>query len=491
MNSMRSMISGAAAVLGAILSVLLISPQPARAQTESVLYNFGSANGDPLNPMYIGAVAQGQDGNLYSTADKGGLDSGGGVCCGAVFKITPAGSLTTLYDFTGGDDGGTPLSGLTLGTDGNFYGTTLYGGTSGYGTIFKITPQGTLTTLYSFTDGNDGGYPSAPLVEGTDGSFYGTATEGGQASCNEGYGCGTIYTISPTGEFAVIYQFDLTHGTNPTSLILGTDGNFYGTAGGGATDLGVIFKITPAGKLTVLHTFDNDESVFTPLVQGSDGNFYGVSNTGPGSRGHGMVFKLTPSRKFTILHRMNPTTDGEEPTGLMQATDGNFYGVNSYGGPANSSCMDASCGTLFEITAAGDFSVLYYFNYTTGMAPEVAPFQHTSGVLYADTEFGGTGKGPCSTVTCGVFYSWTSPSLPPFVSLLPYSGKVGAIIEFLGQGFVQGETSVSFNGTPATPNVVSSTYLTAAVPNGATTGPVTVTTSGVELTSNKIFRVTP
>jgi uncharacterized repeat protein (TIGR03803 family) len=473
-----------------VFLTLVMLASVASAQTLSVLYNFGSASGDPLNPAYIGAVTQGQDGNLYSTAPHGGIDNG--VCCGAVFKITPAGNLSTLYNFSGGADGSEPQSGLTLGTDGNFYGTTLFGGAGNVGSVFKITLQGTLTTLYSFTGSTDGGYPAAPPVEGTDGSFYGTAVEGGAANCNDGYGCGTVYKISPTVGFSIIYQFDFTHGSGPTGLILGTDGNFYGTtSAGGTNDLGVIFKITPAGKLTVLHTFADNEGCFTPLVQGGDGNFYGVSNTGPGSHGHGAVFKMTPSGKFTILHSMNLTKDGEEPTGLSQGSDGNFYGVNAYGGPTNSGCQD-TCGTLFEVTATGTFSVLHYFDYRTGMAPEVAPFQHTSGVLYADTEFGGTGDvGPCSPVTCGVFYSWTNASLPPFVSLLPYSGKVGNTIEFLGQGFVQGQTTVSFNGTAAAANVLSSTYLTAKVSNGATTGTVTVTTSGVTLTGNKTFRVTP
>jgi uncharacterized repeat protein (TIGR03803 family) len=477
-----------------VLLTLVMLGSVASAQTLSVLYNFGSASGDPLNPVYIGAVAQGRDGNLYSTAENGGIDGGDGVCCGAVFKITPAGTLKTLHAFSGDDDGGTPTGGLTLGTDGNFYGTTLKGGSDGFGTIFKITALGALTTLYSFTDGSDGGYPYAAPVEGTDGNFYGTTAEGGNANCNFGYGCGTIYKITPAGQITIIHQFDLTDGNSPTApLVLGTDGNFYGTAyGGGAYDLGIVFKITRAGKLAVLYSFDgaHGESPLAPLIQGGDGNFYGTTNNG-GSHGDGVVFKITPSGKFTLLHSMNGKTDGEEPAGLVQATDGNLYGVNAYGGSTNSNCQD-TCGTLFKITPTRTFSVVYNFDYTTGMAPEVAPFQHSSGLLYADTEFGGTGNlGPCSAVTCGVFYSWANASLPAFVSLLPYSGKVGKKIEFLGQGFVKGKTTVSFNGTAATPTVVSGTYLTAAVPSGATTGFVTVTTSGVKLTSNKIFRVTP
>ncbi|HEX8818276.1 MAG TPA: choice-of-anchor tandem repeat GloVer-containing protein [Terriglobales bacterium] len=464
-------------------------PSVGHPQSPSVLYNFGSAANDPLYPAYIGAVAQGRDGNLYTTAGSGGVDNG--VCCGAVFKVTPAGSLETLYRFTGGSDGSAPQSGLTLGTDGTLYGTTLRGGASGFGTVFKITPQGVPTTLYSFTAGNDGAYPTAGVVEGLNGSFYGTTTEGGLASCDDGDGCGTIYKISSSG-FSVVYQFDFTHGTDPTGLILGSDGDFYGTTGaGGANDLGTIFKMTSGGEITVLYNLEDNESVFAPLVEGSDGNFYGVTDTG-GSHGHGAVFKMTPAGKFKILHSMSITADGEEPIGLARGNDGNFYGVNAYGGPTTESCP-STCGTLFEITPTGAFTVLYYFDGTHGMAPEVAPFEHTNGTLYADTEFGGTGSvSPCfADNPCGVFYSWVSPTLQPFVGLLPYAGKVGKTIEFLGQDFVKGQTTVSFNGTTATADVVSGTYLTATVPSGATTGPVTVTSPTGELVSNQSFRVTP
>jgi uncharacterized repeat protein (TIGR03803 family) len=227
------------------------------------------------------------------------------------------------------------------------------------------------------------------------------------------------------------------------------------------------------------------------MVQGSDGNFYGTTTSG-GSTGGGVVFKITPAGKLTVLHNLNGTTDGRSPYGgLVLGNDGNFYGANAYGGTVNSSCSNG-CGTFFKITSKGAYSVLYDFDSTTGATPETTPFQHTSGVVYGDTDVGGTGNvSPCSTGNCGVFYEWKNASLPAFVSLLNYSGKVGKTIEFLGQGFVKGSTTISFNGTAATPTVISSTYVTAPVPNGATTGSVTVTTSGVSLISNKIFRVTP
>ena len=463
----------------------------AQAQIFSVLYNLGTNSGDPCQPGNEsgngeGVIAQGRDGNLYSTAPTCGANDFGGV-----FKITPTGTFTLLYSFDAGH--GIPFGGLTLGSDGNFYGTSDGGGTSGDGTIFKITPAGSITTLYSFTGFSDGYQPLGPPLQGIDGNFYGTAKIGGNyTAC--GNGCGTLYKITPSGTFTTLYQFDLTHGDQPNApLVQGTDGNFYGTTFYGGTSggfgSGVVFKITSAGKLTVLYNFcsqagcTDGQYPVGPLVQGSDGNFFGTTLIG-GTNGDGVVFKITPAGSLTVLHSMSAATDGYNPNaGLVQATDSSFYGANTYGG-------SLGYGAIFKITPKGVFSVLYNFDSTTGANPHYTPFQHTNGVVYGDTELGGTGNQVnCSTGNCGVFYGWNA-SLPPFVSLLPYSGKVGKTIEFLGQGFTS-TTTVSFNGTPATPSVKSSTYLTAVVPSGATTGFVTVTTSSGTPKSNKKFRVTP
>jgi len=468
--------------------LVLIAAAGLQAQTFSVLYNFGSNSGDPYGPSYSGIVAQGRDGNLYSTAPKGG------TCCGAVFQITPAGKLKNIHNFTGSNnDGAFPQGGVTLGSDGNFYGTTYEGGSTTAGAVFKVTPAGSATTLYSFTGGSDGAYPYAPPVQGNDGNFYGTTTEGGNTKVC-GSGCGTIYKITPAGALTTLYQFDITHGYAPYGpLVLGTDGNFYGTTSfGTSANAGVIFKITPAGKFTLLFSFDltHGENPFSGLVQGADGNFYGTTIYG-GSTGGGVVFRITPGGKLTVLHTMNGTTDGARPYGgLMLASDGNFYGANAYGGTVNSNCADG-CGTFFKITPKGAYSVLYKFDYTTGATSEITPFQHTSGVAYGESQAGGTGNvSPCTAGVCGVLYSWKNTSLPAFVSLLPYSGKVGKTVEFLGQGF-KTTSSVSFSGTAAKFQIVSDTYLTAIVPDGATTGSVTVKTSAATLASNRVFRVTP
>jgi uncharacterized repeat protein (TIGR03803 family) len=469
--------------------MLLVAAGVADAQTYSVLYNFGSFSGDPYNPSYSGIVAQGRDGNLYSTAPKGG------TCCGAVFQFTPAGKLKNIYNFTGnGTDGAFPQGGLTLGTDGNLYGTTYEGGTTTAGTVFKVTPAGAVTTIYSFKGGSgDGAYPYAPPVEGNDGNLYGTTTAGGNTTAC-GSGCGTIYKITSAGALTILHQFSITDGYSPYGpLVLGTDGNFYGTTTfGTGANAGVVFRITPTGKFTLLFSFDptHGQNPFPGLVQGNDGNFYGTTIDG-GTTGGGVVFKITPAGRLTVLHNINGTSDGRNPYGgLALGTDGNFYGATAYGGTINGSCADG-CGTLFKVSPKGNYSVLYKFDSTTGAQATVTPFQHTSGLVYGDTTVGGTGNvSPCTTGVCGVFYSWTNASLPAFISLLSYSGKVGKTIEFLGQGF-NSKTAVSFNGTTAVAKIISGTYLTAAVPNGAMTGPVTATTSGVKLTSNKIFRVTP
>jgi uncharacterized repeat protein (TIGR03803 family) len=455
------------------------------AQTYSVLYNFGTKSGDPNQPSYSGIIVQGRDGNLYSTAPGGGT-----LGDGAAFEVTPIGAVTVLYNFDVTHGAG-PFSGLVLATNGNFYGTTSCCGSPGRGTVFKITPDGHLTVLHTFMGGSDGEFPNAPPVQGTDRNFYGTTSAGGGSPFCSG-GCGTVYKITPSGTLTILHAFNSGGGSAPTApLLQASDGKFYGTASyGGHSEGGVIFKITPSGKFTVLYKFDSIHGYepYAPLVQGTDGNLYGTTRGGGPSR-FGVVFKITTSGNLTVLHSFNGT-DGSGPIGgLVQAADGNFYGSTQTGG--NSSNCLGGCGTIFRITPQGVHSVLYNFDNTTGAFPGVTIFQHTNGLLYGDTSGGGTGNvKPCAppTITCGVFYS-LNVGLGPFVSLLPYSGKVGTTVEFLGQGF-KGTTGVSFNGTPApTFKVVSGTYLTAKVPSGATTGFVTVTTPKRKLRSNKKFRV--
>jgi len=463
----------------ALLAITVAGATTSAHEQYTVLFNFGNVAGDAVNPL--GVLAQGRQGNLYSTSQ-----SGGAPFWGAVFKITPGGNEKVLYSFcsqTNCADGNTPVSGLTLRPDGHFLGTTPFNGSGigqGSGTIFDISPTGGLTTLYSFTGGTDGASPQASPILGPDGQFYGVAVSAGGPT-----GCGTIYRLSAV--FTVLHSFDKVHGCSPSSaLVLGTDGSFYGTtSAGGTANTGVVFRLTyRPGKATLFSVLANFDSTtgppIGPLVEGSDGNFYGVTN-GIINKTFGSVFKVTSGGVVTILHTLNGTTDGAYPgAGLTLASDGNSYGTARRGGAS-------LAGTLFQITPAGSFSVLHNFDRSGN--PPTNTIQHTNGQLYGVTSYGGTGSACSGTVGCGVVYSWDG-GLPAFVSTVPDRGTVGSFVEILGQGFTS-STTVSFNGTPATATVVLGTYIKAFVPSGATTGFVTVTTSSGTLTSNKKFIVSP
>ena len=424
--------AGTVLALAVVLVSAGITTQVAQAQTFTTLYSFCS-QGYPICPdgdWLTAGLVQAFDGNFYGTTQFGGAYIYGGY--GTVFKITPSGKLTTLYSFSDCcTDGYNPNAGLVQATNGNFYGTTLGIPANGEGTVFKITPSGVLTTLYSFCSQSgctDGGLPYAGLIQATDGNFYGTTYEGGTTTTDCSAGCGTVFKITPSGKLTTLHSFNFTDGANPyAGLVQATNGSLYGTTyNGGAYKIGTVFKITPSGELTTLHSFEGSEGYgpYAGLIQATDGNFYGTASLG-GAYGDGTVFKITPSGKLTTLQSFNGTDGYYLYAGLVQHTNGTFYGMTSLGG-------DYGDGTVFSL----------------------------------------------------------SVGLGPFVETLPTSGKVGAAVIILGSNLT-GTTGVSFNGTAATFTVVSSTEIKTNVPNGATTGTVTVTTPGGALNSNVIFRVTP
>jgi uncharacterized repeat protein (TIGR03803 family) len=455
-------------VLTLLVVTLAVSAATLHAQTYTDLYNFGSKSGDPTDPAWVGLFAQGRDGNLYSTTQTGGT-----INCGTAFQLTPAGKVTPLYSFMNKSDGCFPNSGLTLGTDGSFYGTTSAGGSVGAGTVFKISSTGKFTLLHTFNGTTEGVTANAPPIQGFDGNFYGTTSDGG------GEVFGTVYKMTPAGNLTVIYTFGGNY-RYPEGLTLGTDGNFYGTALG---TYGLVFKVTPHGMFAPLHSFvsTDGQSPLGAIIQASDGNFYGTTNGG-GSGGAGVAYRVTPSGVLTDLFSFANNGLGMNPrAGLVQATDGKFYG-------ATTTDPGTSFGTLFQMTSTGAYTDLVFLTNTSGQYPganpQVSLFQHTNGTLYGDTYGGGS-------QIAGVVYS-LGMGLGPFVSFVGplFEDKVGKTIEILGQGLT-GTTKVSFHGVGATFSVVSDTYLTAVVPSGATTGSVTVSTPGGKLTSNKPFRVTP
>jgi uncharacterized repeat protein (TIGR03803 family) len=446
---------------------------------------------DVKNGIIPIGMVQGLDGNLYGTTNQGGANltcNEVGSGCGEVFKMTPAGDLTVLYSFctqSNCTDGAYPNAPLLLANNGDFYGTTGEGGAHGGGTLFKITPAGKMTIIYNFCALNgcsDGVNPAAPLIQAKDGNFYGT-TAG-----NENVG-GNIFKITPAGKLTTLHG--LPGGWPESSLVQGTDGNFYGTTTGrsGYFD-GDVYKITSNGTMTVLYNFCQQSGCtdgafpYGSLVQGADGDFYGTTSGG-GAYGVGAVYKISVVGKLTILHSFDYETQGNlgsDPTaGLVLATDGNFYGTTSQGGK---DCV-FGCGTVFKMTPAGKMTTLHQFSGPDGTSPE-ALFQDTSGTFFGVAYSGGNNTCPGG---CGTIYS-LSTGIKPFVSLLPNYGKDGATIDILGQGFT-GATGVSFDGVAAKYDNVSDTYLTAVVPPGALTGTVTVTTFTASYKSSQIFLVNP
>ncbi len=450
----------------AMLAILLSGPM-AQSQAFKVLYNFGSHQGDPEAPT--GVLAQGSDGGLYGTSSTLGdnlpVD---------VFKFTTSGILTVIHDF--GPSSSLSPGGVTLGTDGRFYGVIVgIPNFNHYGAVFKLTASGNLNLLHVFEGGLDGMDPLSPPIESIDGNFYGTTQSSG-SNCN----CGTVYKMTPDGTTSLIHVFDVTDGAAPENPpVQATNGNLYGTTyGGGLKSYGTVFEISPSGKFSVIFNFHFTDgwAPLGQLVQAQDGDLYGTT-AGGGPNNAGVVFKISHGT-YTVLHNFTGGSDGTEPVGgMVQATDGNLYGTTA-GSSSNN-------GTIFRISPSGDFATLYTFpgDGSMGRNPNSTLLQHTDGLLYGTTQFGGSADR-------GVFFS-LDIGAGPFVTFLPAARQVGHTVKIMGQGFT-GTTAVSFNGTPATTfTALTDTLMTATVPNGATTGLITVTTPSGTLTSNKQFQVNP
>jgi len=487
--------------LGHIAIFCLATGLVSHAQTFTTLMQLNGTNGG----WATSALVQGANGNLW-----GATESFGKYGFGTLFEIAPRGQLTDVHDFcspTSCTEGTNPNAPLLLASDGNLYGTTNGGpGDTTGGTIFKITASGQIVTMYTFcsqANCTDGIGPGA-LIQGRNGALYGTTAAGGTAGPNCFIGsCGTIFEITLTGAFTTLYNFcsqaNCADGYAPNSLALGTDGNFYGTASqGGTNNTGTFFGMNSSGQVTVLHQFDQANDGFVPngVVQGNDGNFYGTTRGGGPFANSGVVFQMTRQGQITVLHPFCSLTncaDGQLPaSALLLGSDGNFYGTTVSGG-ANQNCgASHGCGTVFEVTPAGQFTTLYSFCSQTGCPDGSAPItplaQRTDGTFYGTTISGGA-QGTCFGSGCGTVFN-VSTGLPSFVSLSPALGKVGYSIRILGSS-LKGTTAVTFNGVPASVTVISSTQIKAIVPAGATTGTIQVTTPIGTLNSNVAFQVLP
>jgi uncharacterized repeat protein (TIGR03803 family) len=498
-------------ISGLILLMLGVGVE-SPAQTYKALTDSGT---------YYSALIQGFSGYLYGTNSIEGQYGYGG----SVFKMTPAGKVTTVYAFCAQPsctDGEFPNTGIVLGTNGDIYGTTSSGGANssilcngetveGCGTVFKLTPGGELTILYNFcsqTDCADGSGPEGALIQGFDGNFYGITGHGGTGACPnydgfQPYGCGTIFKITPEGALTTLNSFcvpSCADGWDPIgNLIQARDGNFYGTTnyggsgfGGPACDdaCGTIFQVTPEGALTSLYSFCIQEGCpdgshpQSGLVLANNGVFYGTASSG-GAANDGTVFSFTTSNALTTLYSFCTQAncpDGNDPGGIILASDGNFYGYTSFGGVPPSGPDNA--GTLFKITPAGALTTIYTFctqtNCTDGSGPNASLFQYTNGTLYGSVGGGGpTGNGAIYSLSAG---------LHPFVTTLPTLGNVGRKVTILGNGLTDA-SAVTFHGTAAEFTVVSATEITTTVPGGATSGAVKVTVPGGTLSTDVAFLV--
>lgn len=503
---LRSTFRKAALLLAALPGLAVTTPIPAHAQSVTVttIYTFPALNSG-INDGGAGPLCliQGSDGNFYGTTA-----SGGAYGYGTVFQLTPGGAHTSLYDFNprmNSAEGYSLLAGLTQAGDGNLYGTTEEGGLYGYGTVFGVSPLGGLTYAHSFTapnwDGSywsnaDGAQPLGPLTLGSDGGLYGTTYYGGA------YGSGVVFRLTTDGALSLVHSFDYfnTDPYNPSAgVVQGSDGNFYGfTMGGGAGGYGTLFQATPAGGASVLYPFGpfnppdpaGDPSKMPALTQGADGALYGGTLEGA-ANGYGALFKITTGGALTVLHTFAQWPD---PGGQMlaspvvQGSDGNLYGV-AQGGQYN--VGGTGGGVFFRVTPAGVYSVLYAFG---GVAGEGAVptwlIQGRDGNFYASFALV-----PGTSDTGAVCRISLSAPAPILKSLSPASVNAGGpafILTVKGSNFLNGST-VNWNGSALTTTYVSSTQLKAAVPASLIAGPgtahITVATPGAATSAAKSFTI--
>ena len=440
-----------------------------------------------------------------------------------------------------GTNGWQPFGGVVQATDGNFYGTTAFGG-NGNGNVFRMTPSGKITSIYNFcsqANCTDGSIPDTAPILGSDGNLYGVTLSGGLILAGGG-GNGVFYRLTLSGQLTVLHKFchgsGCPDGGNPSGIMQAADGNFYGVAQGGTEGGGIIFKITPSGAFTTLHAFCSQtncadgDGADAPPIQGRDGNFYGVTVQG-GTEGGGVLYKLTPTGSYQVLHNFCAfgCAEGSLPNAIVQDAKGNFFGTttggfvafeftsageykvlstlvlsgspgerqplilasdgNLYGTSGGGTPQDGGdgLGAILEVSPAGKFTPLYMFcgcgNPTSGYNPEGQLFQGTDGNFYGTTMFGGN-----SGQNYGTVFK-LAKGLNPLVETVPVAGKVGKQIIILGNN-LSGATGVTFNGVQANFTVKSNTYISATVPAGASTGTVSVITPSRTLKSNPQFVVT-
>jgi len=372
----------------------------ASAQTYSVVHTFGLTDGaNPMAGLFLDT-----NGNFWGTTEGGGAHS-----AGEVFEITANGTFSVAYSFAG-SDGAAPEAALIADKLGNLWGTTASGGSNKSGTVFKIATNGTLSVVHDFAGGSDGATPTAGLTIDKKGNLWGTTLVGGASNL------GTVFKIPAKGVYSVAHSFGSgTDGSEPwAGLFKDKKGNLWGTTtGGGANGGGTLFKIAPNGSYSIVRNFPEYSGdgywPFATLVQDKQGNLWGTTSGGgsyPGTcagGGCGTVFEIAAKGAYSIVHSFDPTQAFRPVAPLLLDASGNLWSITELGGAYGG-------GTVFEIAANGTYSVIYGFvGGTLGAYPSTGLVGDKTGNLWGTTEFGGAGNLHClgQGHTCGVVFELT------------------------------------------------------------------------------------
>jgi uncharacterized repeat protein (TIGR03803 family) len=391
-----------------LLSVLLLSGlclaqptatnDPGQPATERVLHSFAPP---PHGALPDAGVIRDSRGNLYGTTVQGGAANKG-----VVYKLDPSGHETVLHTFTGGTDGGFPKAGVIRDAAGNLYGTTYQGGAKGFGAVYKLDKSGKETVLHSFKGGADGANPYAGVIRDSRGNLYGTTSQGGTSNA------GVVYKMHKSGKETVLHTFTgkADGGFPRARVIRDAAGNVYGTTiSGGTSSNGVVYMLDKSGKETVLYNFTGGADGGDPqagVIRDAAGNLYGTTSQG-GASGVGVVYKLDPAGHESVLYSFCPQTqfcsDGAYPyAGVIRDSAGNLYGTTQVGG--DDACPGfVGCGVVYKLDAAGHETVLHAFTYADGFIPNAGVIRDSAGNLYGTTNSGGNIHN-CSDRGCGVVY---------------------------------------------------------------------------------------
>lgn len=483
-NYYGTTVSGGAGGEGAIFEI-------SSGGTFTLLHSFTGADGAAPR----GGLVVGPAGNLYGTTSAGG-PSGGGT----VFEITPGGVLTTLHAFSIkniGGNGSSPYAGLVFAKDGNFYGTTLTGGTSNYGTVFRITTNGTLTNLYSFADGTDGANPRS-LIQASDGNLYGTTSPFRISSVAAPDG--VLFKIATNGTFTPLHVFSGTDGANPIGALVQnpTTGVLYGTTQyGGTNGSGSIFQTTTNGTFQSLWSFVSPGGEFpeSALVYGSGGILYGTTFNGGGGAPEGSIYSYLPGTPPRAIYTfVGAENSGANPVAaLVVGNDGDLYGTASQGGSGG--------GTIFKTgQGPGTFDLLYEFPQTNLVLYSSALIHGSDGNFYGVSQYGGDyGSGNIFAVSSNGAIS----SLYSFTGGNDGATPVGALVQAVDGSFYGTTSQGGFYGNGTVFNISPGGLTTlyqftggfdGANPNGALTlgsdGNLYGTTSGEFFTGvGTIFKI--